>query len=95
MRNTARRRPRGQRLATAVRLIRSGKGLQDVLRAGLAGCPEGAWPETIQAWRRIQEALPFSGDRCYTTQAIVEALFRVGPDGRYQYRFAQETADHA
>lgn len=75
-----------QSLAQAVTLIRSGKGMRDVARCGLSGCPVGGWPETRQAMRRISEALPASDRRSYTVAQLVDAIYVVDAADRYQWR---------
>ena len=57
-----------------------------VRRCGLAGCPEGGWAETDQAWRRITEELPFRDERAFTVAEVVDALYLVDEGGRYRLR---------
>lgn len=74
---------RRQSLATALKS-------QTVIRAakacGLAGCPVGGWPETQQAMRRLEDALPGHWARSYEPAEIVDALFDVDAADRYRLR---------
>lgn len=77
---------RKQSLAQAIRLVRSGRGLHGVTRCGLAGCPVGGWPETVQAISRMDDELPFRAERSYTVYDLIEALYEEDHTGRYVYR---------
>lgn len=77
---------RKQTLKEATRLVRTSQGLHDVTRSGLGGCPEGGWPETQQAKRRLEDALPHRSERTYTACEIIDALYTVNNMGRYEYR---------
>ena len=52
---------------------------------GLVGCPEGGWPETRQAFRRIADELPNDCDK-QMLYCVIDAALEVGPTGRYQRR---------
>lgn len=75
-----------QTLTEAVELVRTNRGLHNVTRCGLGGCPVGGWAETQQAIRRITEELPMPNERSYTTHELIDALYEVDSAGRYQYR---------
>lgn len=75
-----------QSLKQALRLIRSGRGLCDVTRSGLAGCPVGGWAETAQARSRMIDALPVRSARAYSVDDIITALYAEDSAGRWQYR---------
>ena len=81
-----------QTLAQAVALVRTSRGLHDVTRCGLGGCPVGGWPETEQAIGRIEEALPLRSERSYTVDNIIGALYEIDHAGRYRYRIDKEEA---
>lgn len=83
-------RTRKQSLRQAIQLIRSGRGLQEVTRCGIGGCPVGGWAETEQAMRRVSEELPLRSERSYSVDELISALYYVDAAGRYQYREAAE-----
>lgn len=77
-------------MTTRRQSIRAALQSQTVIRAaktcGLAGCPVGSWPETQQAMRRLEDALPGHWARSYEPAEIVAALFEVDGADRYRVR---------
>lgn len=55
--------------------------LSRIRRCGLDGCPQGGWPETAQAIRRIDDEIP----RGVGVGDVIDALYRVDHAGRYRY----------
>lgn len=74
---------RKQSLDAAVRAVREGRIR---LTCGLAGCPEGGWPETQQAMRRLAEELPMRDARSYHVSDLVYRIYEVDSAGRYRVR---------
>lgn len=74
---TPRRESLRQRLAKVVKGEHPGVG-------ALEGCPEGGWPETQQALRRLSEELPRREARTYSLAAFVDAVYTVDGAGRYR-----------
>lgn len=55
--------------------------------SGLVGCPEGGWPETEQAKRRLVDALPFRTDRNYSASDLIESALVIDrTTRRYRWR---------
>lgn len=52
----------------------------------IVGCPVGAWGETAQALRDLEEALPRAGRRAYSRDELVAAALSVDAGGRYRWR---------
>lgn len=63
--------------------LRSQRLVAAIHRCGLAGCPEGGWPETQQAMRRIADELPLRDTRAYRVHDVVDALYAIDHAGRY------------
>lgn len=75
-----------QTLKAAVELITSGRGMQDVFRCGIDGCPVGGWPETEQAMSRLCDVLPHLSERTYLAAQLVDRLYTVDHADRYRLR---------